>query len=76
MRDVIELAEDQEFIRNELKRLDLVSFAADGSVLPRETGHIGPPDERKRTLFFPESLKITLNLPHHGPFAAWQSAEA
>ncbi len=26
------------FIRNELKRLDLISFVADGSILPRETG--------------------------------------
>lgn len=67
VRDVIELAEDQEFIRNELKRLDLVSFAADGSVLPRETGISDRPMKGSVSFSSPESLKITLNLPHHGP---------
>lgn len=67
VRDVIELAEDQEFIRNELKRLDLVSFAADGSVLPRETGISDRPMKGSVPFSSPESLKITLNLPHHGP---------
>ena len=67
VRDVIELAEDQEFIRNELKRLDLVSFAAVGSVLPRETGISDRPMKGSVPFSSPESLKITLNLPHHGP---------
>lgn len=35
---VAELAEDQYFIRQELKRLELVSFVADGAILPRESG--------------------------------------
>lgn len=67
--DVIELAEDQEFIRNELKRLNLVSFAADGSVLPRETGISDHPMKGSVPFLSPGSLKITLNLPHHGPLS-------
>ena len=44
------LAEDQYFIRQELKRLGLVSFVADGSVLPRESGVSSRP--MKRSLSF------------------------
>lgn len=65
--DVIELAEDQEFIRNELKRLDLVSFAADGAILPRETGISDKPMKGSVPFTSPDTLRITLNLPHHGP---------
>lgn len=67
VRSVIELAEDQEFIRNELKRLNLVSFAADGSILPRETGISDRPMKGSVPFISPDSLSITLNLPHHGP---------
>lgn len=67
VRSVIELAEDQEFIRNELKRLNLVSFAADGSVLPRETGISDRPMKGSVPFMSPASLSMTLNLPHHGP---------
>ena len=69
VRDVIWLSEDQEFIRNELKRLDLVSFAADGSILPRETGISDRPMKGSVPFASPESLKITMNLPHHGPLS-------
>ena len=61
------LAEDQAFIRSELKRLDLVSFAADGSILPRETGVSDRPMKGSTPFVSPESLRITLNLPHRGP---------
>lgn len=64
---VVELAEDQEFIRNELRRLNLVSFAADGAILPRETGISDRPMKGSVPFVSPDSLKITLNLPHHGP---------
>lgn len=66
---VIHLSEDQEFIRNELKRLDLVSFAADGSILPRETGISDRPMKGSVPFTSPESLRITLDLPHHGPLS-------
>lgn len=38
LTQVIHLAEDRHFIREELIRLDLAAFVADGSVLPRESG--------------------------------------
>lgn len=63
----ITLADDQQFIRNELKRLDLVSFVADGSILPRETGVSDRPMKGSVAFHSPDSLRITLNLPGHGP---------
>lgn len=60
------LAEDQAFIRSELRRLNLVSFVADGSILPRETGISDRPMKKSVPFISPESLKITLNLPHRG----------
>lgn len=69
VRKHIELSEDQEFIRQELKRLNLVSFAGDGSILPRETGISDRPMKGSVPFKSPESLKITLNLPYHGPLS-------
>lgn len=66
VRGVIDLAEDQHFIRQELVRLDLVSFAADGSILPRETGISNRPMKGSVTFVSPKSLKVTLQLPHRG----------
>jgi len=66
VKRVIDLAEDQAFIREELKRLGLVSFAADGSVLPRETGISDRPMKGSVPFRSPESLRVTLQLPHKG----------
>lgn len=63
---VIDLAEDQYFIRQELERLDLVSFVADGAVLPRESGISSRPMKGSVPFSSPESMRITLDLPHHG----------
>lgn len=38
LKNQISLMIDQEYIREELKRRNLVAFVADGSVLPRESG--------------------------------------
>ena len=65
----ITLADDQQFIRNELKRLDLVSFVADGSILPSETGVSDRPMKGSVAFHSPDSLRITLNLPGHGPIS-------
>ena len=62
----ITLADDQQFIRNELKRLDLVSFVADGSILPRETGVSDRPMKGSVAFHSPDSLRIT---PGHGPIS-------
>ena len=52
-----------------MKRLDLVSFVADGSILPRETGVSDRPMKGSVAFHSPDSLRITLNLPGHGPIS-------
>lgn len=64
---VIHLAEDQQFIREELQRLNLVSFVADRAILPRESGISSRPMKGSVPFVSPDSLKVELNLPHHGP---------
>lgn len=63
---VTALAEDQQFIRQELVRLDLAAFVADGAVLPRESGISQRPMKNAVAFQSPESLAVTLELPHHG----------
>lgn len=66
VKAVIDLADDQQFIREELKRLHLAAFIADGSVLARESGVSSRPMKDAIRFSSPESQKITLNLPHRG----------
>lgn len=63
---VTALAEDQQFIRQELERLELAAFVADGAVLPRESGISQRPMKNAVAFHSPESLAVTLELPHHG----------
>lgn len=64
---VIRLAEDQAFIRQELKRLGLVCFVADQAVLPRESGISSRPMKGSIPFVSPQSLRVEMDLPHHGP---------
>jgi predicted ABC-class ATPase len=68
LRDHVNLFEDQEFLREELVEMKLVSFIKDGSILPRETGISERPMSKNEAIPFlsPETLKITINLPHAG----------
>lgn len=66
LKSFMELAWDQEFIRQELKKRELCAFVADGSILPRESGISSRPMKDSIPFTSPESLKISLNLPHHG----------
>ncbi|MBO5198553.1 MAG: ABC-ATPase domain-containing protein [Lachnospiraceae bacterium] len=66
VKAVIELADDQAFIRKELARLKLAAFVADGSILPRESGVSERPMKGAVPFASPESLSVTLNLPHKG----------
>lgn len=66
VRAVVDLSEDQQFIREELKRLGLVAFIADGAVLARESGVSSRPMKGCVPFLSPESLKVTLKLPHKG----------
>ncbi|MFQ9514405.1 MAG: ABC-ATPase domain-containing protein [Eubacterium sp.] len=65
-RQVAELAEDQEFIRRELKKRNLVAFVANGAILPRESGISSEPMKKAVAFESPKSLEITLQLPHRG----------
>ena len=64
---VTDLAEDRHFIREELGRLDLAAFVADGSILPRASGVSDRPMEGAVPFQSPASMALTLELPHRGP---------
>lgn len=66
LKRAVYLADDQEFIRNELEKRGLVSFVADGSVLPRESGISQRPMKTAVAFRSPDSLAVTLRLPHRG----------
>lgn len=63
----VELMLDQEVIREELKKRDLVAFVANGAILPRENGISQKPLKKGSVPFkSPEHLEVTLNLPNKG----------
>ncbi|MCD8153312.1 MAG: ABC-ATPase domain-containing protein [Clostridiales bacterium] len=66
LENAIFLAEDQACIREELNRRSLVAFVSDGAVLPRESGISSRPMKDSVPFSSPESLRITLDLPHKG----------
>ena len=66
VEDVFDLAEDQEAIRQELKKRGLCAFVADGSILPRESGVSDLPMKQAVPFLSPDSLAVTLVLPHKG----------
>lgn len=66
LQNYIELAEDQEFIRQTLPAKNLCAFIADGSILPRESGISSRPMKASVSFTSPDSLRISINLPHKG----------
>ena len=66
VKEVVELAEDQQAIREKLPELGLAAFVADDSVLPRESGISSKPMKQSVKFVSPETLRVTLELPHHG----------
>lgn len=64
--ETVNLAEDQNAIREELKKKGLVSFVANGSVLPRESGISDRPMKQAVVFQSPQSMEIELTLPHKG----------
>lgn len=61
-----DLADDQDSIRKELKKRNLIAFVADGSILPRQSGVSDLPLKDCIPFKSPERLCITLSLPHRG----------
>ena len=66
LENTIFLAEDQAYIREELKKRSLVAFVNDGAILPRESGISSKPMKGSVTFSSPESLRVTMALPHKG----------
>ena len=64
--NVVHLAEDQHFIREELIRRNLTAFVANGSVLPRESGVSDRPMRGAVAFTSPKSMEIEMDLPHKG----------
>lgn len=62
------LAEDQFYLRHELKTRNLVAFIANGSILPRESGVSQRPMVKKALPFqSPKTYEVEITLPHYGP---------
>lgn len=66
LRGIIDLAEDQHYIRGMLPKLGLCAFVANGSVLPRESGVSPRPMKGGVKFSSPRELEVTLELPHRG----------
>lgn len=66
LTQTIFLAEDQFAIRQQLKSQNLIAFVADDSILPRESGVSSRPMKDSVPFISPESLRVTMNLPHRG----------
>ena len=60
------LADDQQYIREQLPKMGLCAFVAEGAVLPRESGISPRPMKGAVTFESPEELKVTMELPHRG----------
>lgn len=64
----VELKEDQDFIRAEMKRRNLVCFVANGSILPRQSGVSDKPMAGRVVPFVsPPDLTVDMQLPNRGP---------
>ncbi len=66
VRRVTDLAEDQAFLREELKRRNLCAFVADGAVLPRESGISQRPLRDSVPFRSPDEDRVIIGLPHRG----------
>lgn len=68
VKAVIDLADDQQYIRKQLLERNLVSFVADGAILPRESGVSSRPMSGTGSVAFqsPASLQVMMELPHKG----------
>ncbi len=66
LKEEVELYEDVNFLRAQLKSLGLVSFIKDGSILPRKSGISEKPMDNSVHFKTPRSLSLTIETPNHG----------
>ncbi|MFO7772933.1 MAG: ABC-ATPase domain-containing protein [Dehalococcoidia bacterium] len=64
----VQVAEDADLLREQMAKLGLVAFVADGAILPRASGIDPHPLAAGRVVPFesPESLRIRVELPNRG----------
>lgn len=67
LRRHVEVAEDQEALRDMLRELKLVAFVAEGAVLPRRSGVDDRPLIGAVPVEVPFELEVTVELPNRGP---------
>ena len=66
VKKAAELADDQAYIREQLPKMGLCAFVANGSVLPRESGVSQRPMRSSVPFQSPETMEVTMELPHRG----------
>ena len=66
LRTIVDLAEDQHYIRGMLPQMGLCAFVANGSVLPRESGISPRPMKGGVRFQSPKELEVAMDLPHKG----------
>lgn len=66
VRSIIDLAEDQQYIRDELEKNDLIAFVANGAILPRESGVSDKLMKGAVRFQSPKEMEVTMKLPHKG----------
>ncbi len=68
LAEFVYLYEDQDFIRENLAKLGLTAFVANGSVLPRKSGNSDLPMLEKDCVIFqsPASMEVEMETIHHG----------
>lgn len=66
LEKTVHLAEDQQYIREQLEKQGLVAFVANGAILPRKSGVSMLPMKDAIAFSSPASMEVTMDLPHHG----------
>lgn len=66
IKNVIELAKDQQAVRDWLKEHGYVAFVADGAILPMESGISQRPMKQAVRFTSPDSMRVELSLPYKG----------
>lgn len=66
LKAVIDLSDDQQYIREQIQEKNLVAFVANGSILPRVSGVLDLPMKEGVKFTSPESMEMELTLPHKG----------
>ena len=66
VKAAVELSEDQEALRAQMRAHGVVSFVADGAILPRQSGVSELPMKGAIAFASPEPMRKTFVLPHRG----------